>query len=69
MEYDLGVFDDETCRLESAENPIGAKVLPTTGGRQHDTARARGGHKRTRSYAKRTHGLNARQAYAASQKK
>ena len=28
MEYDLGFFDDETCRLESAENPFGAKVLP-----------------------------------------
>ena len=28
MEYDLGFFDDETGRLESAENPFGAKVLP-----------------------------------------
>ncbi len=28
MEYDLGFFDDETCRLGSAENPFGAKVLP-----------------------------------------
>ena len=28
MNYDLGFFDDETCRLESAENPFGAKVLP-----------------------------------------
>ena len=28
MQYDLGFFDDETCRLGSAENPFGAKVLP-----------------------------------------
>ncbi len=28
MRYDLGYFDHETCRLESAENPFGAKVLP-----------------------------------------
>jgi len=28
MQYDLGFFDHETCRLESAENPFGAKVLP-----------------------------------------
>lgn len=28
MHYDLGYFDHETCRLESAENPFGAKVLP-----------------------------------------
>ena len=28
MHYDLGFFDHETCRLESAENPFGAKVLP-----------------------------------------
>jgi putative transposase len=28
MHYDLGFFDDETCRLGSAENPFGAKVLP-----------------------------------------
>ena len=28
MKYDLGFFDDETCRLESAENPFGAKLLP-----------------------------------------
>src|SRR4051794_36473515 len=25
MDYDLGFFDDETCRLESAANPFGAK--------------------------------------------
>jgi len=24
----LGFFDDETCRLEPAENPFQAKVLP-----------------------------------------
>jgi putative transposase len=28
MDYDLGFFDDETCRLESAINPFGAKLLP-----------------------------------------
>jgi hypothetical protein len=28
MGYDLGFFDDETCRLESAINPFEAKVLP-----------------------------------------
>lgn len=28
MDYDLGFFDHETCRLESAGNPFAAKVLP-----------------------------------------
>ena len=28
MDYDLGYFDDETCRLEPIENPFAAKVLP-----------------------------------------
>ena len=28
MHYDLGYFDDETCRLEPLQNPFGAKVLP-----------------------------------------
>ena len=28
MDYDLGFFDDETCRLEPAANPFEAKVLP-----------------------------------------
>jgi putative transposase len=28
MHYDLGFFDDETCRLEPAPNPFQAKVLP-----------------------------------------
>lgn len=28
MQYDLGFFDHETCRLECAENPFAAKVLP-----------------------------------------
>jgi len=28
MHYDLGFFDDQTCRLEPAANPFGAKVLP-----------------------------------------
>ena len=28
MRYDLGYFDDETCRLEPIENPFGLKLLP-----------------------------------------
>jgi putative transposase len=28
MHYDLGYFDHESCRLECAPNPFGAKVLP-----------------------------------------
>jgi putative transposase len=28
MHYDLGYFDDETCRLEAIENPFGPKLLP-----------------------------------------
>jgi hypothetical protein len=28
MRYDLGYFDDETCRLEPIENPFGPQVLP-----------------------------------------
>jgi putative transposase len=28
MHYDLGYFDDETCRLESIANPFGPTVLP-----------------------------------------
>ena len=28
MEYDLGYFDDETCRLEPIDNPFAAKLLP-----------------------------------------
>jgi putative transposase len=28
MQYDLGSFDDETCRLEPIENPFASKVLP-----------------------------------------
>jgi putative transposase len=28
MQYDVGYFDDETCRLEPIENPFGPKVLP-----------------------------------------
>jgi hypothetical protein len=27
MHYDLGYFDDETCRLKPIENPFGPKVL------------------------------------------
>jgi putative transposase len=28
MHYDLGHFDDETCRLEPITNPFGPKLLP-----------------------------------------
>jgi len=28
MDYDLGYFDDETCRVEPIANPFGPKVLP-----------------------------------------
>ena len=28
MRYDLGYFDDETCRLEPIENPFAPKLLP-----------------------------------------
>ena len=28
MQYDLGFFDHETCRIESAVNPFVAKVSP-----------------------------------------
>ena len=28
MDYDLGYFDDETCRLEPIENPFKPRVLP-----------------------------------------
>jgi putative transposase len=28
MDYDLGFFDDETCRLEPIENPFWRKVYP-----------------------------------------
>ena len=28
MDYDLGYFDADTCRLEPIENPFGPKVLP-----------------------------------------
>ena len=28
MDYDLGYFDDETCRLEPVENPFSPRVLP-----------------------------------------
>ena len=30
MHYDLGYFDDETCRLEPIENPFGPTVLPVS---------------------------------------
>jgi putative transposase len=28
IDYDLGYFDHETCRLEPLANPFGPKVLP-----------------------------------------
>ena len=28
MDYDLGYFVDETCRLEPSDNPFGPKLLP-----------------------------------------
>ena len=28
MDYDLGYFDDETCRFEPIENPFAPKLLP-----------------------------------------
>jgi hypothetical protein len=28
MRYDLGYFDDQTCRLEPIDNPFTPKVLP-----------------------------------------
>jgi putative transposase len=28
MDYDLGYFDDEECRLEPLANPFGPKLLP-----------------------------------------
>ena len=28
MHYDLGFFDNESCRVECTDNPFGAKVLP-----------------------------------------
>ena len=28
MDYDLGYFDDETCRLEPIEGPFGRRLLP-----------------------------------------
>jgi putative transposase len=28
MHYDLGYFDDETCRLEPMADPLGPKLLP-----------------------------------------
>jgi hypothetical protein len=35
MRYDLGFFDHETGRIECAENPFGAKVLPRSGIKRH----------------------------------
>ncbi len=30
MDYDLGYFDDETCRVEPIENPFSPTVLPVS---------------------------------------
>ena len=35
MDYDLGYFDHETCRLESLDNPFGPIVLHPNPGFQH----------------------------------
>ena len=32
MDYDLGYFDDEPCRLEPLPNPFGAKVINPAAG-------------------------------------
>jgi len=32
MHYDLGYFDDETCRLQPIESPLGPKLLPVRSG-------------------------------------
>ena len=28
MKYDLGYFDEDSCKFETADNPFGLKVLP-----------------------------------------
>ena len=28
MDYDLGYFDEQTCKLEPLDNPFGPRVLP-----------------------------------------
>jgi putative transposase len=35
MDYDLGYFDDEACRLEPIVNPVGPKVWTVPFGRSH----------------------------------
>ena len=30
MDYDLGYFDHEACRLEPLESPLGPKMLPVS---------------------------------------
>jgi putative transposase len=32
MQYDLGYFDDETCRLEPIDNPCGPKSVTDVSG-------------------------------------
>ena len=39
MHYDLGYFDDETCRLEPIDNPFGPKLLPMSPAQRLDSCR------------------------------
>jgi len=32
IDYDLGYFDEESCRLEPLKNPFGPKLLPMSSG-------------------------------------
>lgn len=43
MQYDLGFFDHETCRIESAVNPFAAKLSPmyVSGINRHPSLRYR----------------------------
>ena len=42
MDYDLGYFDHETCRLEPLENPFGPRVLQMPSlQRSHSVAKPR----------------------------
>ena len=44
MRYDLGFFDHETYRIESAENPFAAKVSPMSPARMNCYLRLRNRH-------------------------
>ena len=37
MDYDLGYFDEEHCRVEPIQNPFGPNVLPMCPGRTLQT--------------------------------